>query len=844
MADFDEASRELWQHIRLGTAFAQPPPDTGPYRADFYNTEKDGGLKFDQLIRFLTGSYRDSSLVFNWQNYAAPATYTSTRAPDGEGGFIERVRITDHHVPFTYRNERQEKVVSALSVKLNKRKDYLEYYWAYVLALEPQKKQLAAILCFYYDNTAQYRSKVVDVLEPHKFKIEEKYIAVQLTTTNLSDFYGLVKTISNNSSDLQFVANQLAWHFSKHINAATQAVTLKFLYERIPDFIISELRSHVDFKLAVSHLHLLKSYDDSGWFSILKDSSGAVINLLRLIGNSQQLYKLFLDDPLLLVELYQNMDGVSTVADVSEQNRQLLADLMLVLCTTTSYEGIKSSGAVFRIGKDYKVYSRIHPFGAAPKDRFFLQQMQRQKDKKLERYPDDIPRLSSGKEVDTAYFMESDSGTYHHPLEAVFLVDMDSQDQTIYTVPAIYVKAMADEGVWKDVVLGLRLGGNLLAVVLGVASLGTSSALLLAVAVADITLATTDILVVIAEDELMKTQEGQEFLRNWNAIQPLLLMGTSAPLMARSALTLIDNTFSTGAKLLAKATAPATKNFLRASLLKMVLEKNIVNFTTSSLQIIDDGYGVYQATFSVIKIREATRLQQLGVLFIKGEMTTGKTTKSGLLVVYKGEIIASGEAKAVRKSLEEVWKVQGAKLVEALEGQLVLKKIDEAIAKLGISIRIPKNTLSVFESERKIRQIIYALKNKIPPKVFDPNKKALQDLGIKLPRSKNGLSVDFEGTPYLYPITANQKNIVKIKMTGSRRLDGKLANRLAGFESQPTNFTWHHLDDYDPFTNTCTMQLVKDKIHIKCNPHYGGVEVVKQYFSNKKIYKTRTNNLN
>ncbi len=468
-------------------------------------------------------------------------------------------------------------------------------------------------------------------------------------------------------TDWRHVANQLAGSFFEQIKGATQGGVLKFLYERIPDFIISSLRSYIDFKLAVSHLHILKTYDDSGWFSVFRDSSGAVINLLRVIGDSHQLYKLFVDNPTLLIELYQNMDGVSTVVEVTEKNRQLLADLMLVLCSSHTYQGVKSSGAVYRIGRDYKVYSRIYPLDSQVKDRFFLQQMQRKQDQKLERYPDDIPRLSPGKEVATSYFIESDSGDYHHPLEAVFLIDMDAQNPVMYTVPAIYVKAMADEGVWKDVMLGLRMGGNLLAIVLGVASLGTSNALLLAVAVADISLATTDILVVIAEDELMKTQEGQEFLRQWNAIQPLLLMGTSAPLMARSAVGMINNTFNSGAKLLAKATAPATKNFLRASLLKMVLEKNIANFTKSSLQIIDDGYGVYQASLSIIKIRDATRLQQQGVLFVKGEMAVGKTTKTGIVVLYKGEIIASGEARAVRKSLSELWKAKGVSLEEMLE---------------------------------------------------------------------------------------------------------------------------------------------------------------------------------
>ncbi len=36
-------------------------------------------------------------------------------------------------------------------------------------------------------------------------------------------------------------------------------------------------------------------------------------------------------------------------------------------------------------------------------------------------------------------------------------------------------------------------------------------------------------------------------------------------------------------------------------------------------------------------------------------------------MVYKGELIASGEAKAVRSSLEDVWSLKGTKLADALE---------------------------------------------------------------------------------------------------------------------------------------------------------------------------------
>lgn len=89
--------------------------------------------------------------------------------------------------------------------------------------------------------------------------------------------------------------------------------------------------------------------------------------------------------------------------------------------------------------------------------------------------------------------------------------------------------------------------------------------------------------------------------------------------------------------------------------------------------------------------------------------------------------------------------------------------------------------------------------------------------------------VDFSGSDALYP---HGESIVKIKMTGSRYGDFKAANDIAGYanasgnitgKSHPENYTWHHLNDYDPVTNTSTMQLVKTSAHEASFPHSGSV---------------------
>ena len=64
-------------------------------------------------------------------------------------------------------------------------------------------------------------------------------------------------------------------------------------------------------------------------------------------------------------------------------------------------------------------------------------------------------------------------------------------------------------------------------------------------------------------------------------------------------------------------------------------------------------------------------------------------------------------------------------------------------------------------------------------------------------------------------------------MQGSRYRDFKEANIAGGFGKTgtaiPDGYTWHHVHDYDPETNTCTMQLVKTEAHEATVPHMGSV---------------------
>ena len=93
--------------------------------------------------------------------------------------------------------------------------------------------------------------------------------------------------------------------------------------------------------------------------------------------------------------------------------------------------------------------------------------------------------------------------------------------------------------------------------------------------------------------------------------------------------------------------------------------------------------------------------------------------------------------------------------------------------------------------------------------------------------------VDFTGSPDLFPVTGNQKKIVTITMQGSRGRDFTQAFKEAGIKATDPavdDYTWHHVDDFDPKTGKSTMQLVKTSAHEATFPHGGSVSQFEKHF--------------
>lgn len=99
--------------------------------------------------------------------------------------------------------------------------------------------------------------------------------------------------------------------------------------------------------------------------------------------------------------------------------------------------------------------------------------------------------------------------------------------------------------------------------------------------------------------------------------------------------------------------------------------------------------------------------------------------------------------------------------------------------------------------------------------------KKLKERGYKGVKVTENGGLDFSGSNALY--RKNGVNpIQRIEYSGDYSTDFERASRAAlDQKSTPKGYVWHHLDDYDPVTNTGTMQLVEKRAHNGI-PHNGG----------------------
>ncbi|RVU91096.1 hypothetical protein EH230_09400 [Flavobacterium columnare] len=640
----------------IGTV--NPRSSNEGYSAEFYGNKSNEGVDFSSLIRFIKKVSTNPQCIFNWKDFERAPTVQTYSTRDGEGGTIQRMKIINNNIPFTYKDEYGKTNTSFLQARLNKRIDAIDYDWGFSIQIDAKSKLIFAQLSLYYVNTAKFRNKVTATPNPNDFTVNDQYRGIVFQSENLTDFAYLVNAID--PSQFEFIKNKIKTKFVDAIQKAKNEDEIVFLFENTPNWIAENFKSDE----LINYLKTILSYDIEGWFSGYIDGSCAFINVLRGFNTLDKwvdLYHFFKQNPEFVKKAYHGLDSTSIWEGVKQTNKTIFASFLTSLCYAvmdSEKVAIEPPTKTFYLGDGYTINTSALGALDFNDTQYFLKQ---ERTKLVGMIP-----IANSWFYPVTYDEDLEKGAYYDPMQMVQVYNV--AQKTVMVVPAIFLHDTASRDELAHIMKAVRIGVNVFTIAVSIASLGSASPLIALAAAADITLATADTIFALAEDQLSK-----EFVETWSKIYLVGGAATAGPV-------LLNSVFKGGMKILNGTAKAEFKNFVRTFVFKVVMEKNIANFTKSTIKEILFVEQAIIADGIRIEFSEITRLQNAGATFIKGIGFDGKIKEYA--VIYKGEEIASGTAKEVRETLRDVWNASGSKLIEVLDKLPITRKFKNVTYKI------------------------------------------------------------------------------------------------------------------------------------------------------------------
>ncbi|WP_460558915.1 hypothetical protein [Ferruginibacter profundus] len=670
---FEDISRNIWDEMQLNTAsVGQPanPCESEPFSDEFYTD----GIDFMKLVSYLK---MNGLAIFDYRTFQGAVSYSSSGSDPFTGVQSSNVYEVIDNIPYEYVDSNGNTQKVTLTGKLNKRICYLEQasyglqhgWW---FTLDPKNKVCIGGLEYYYKNTFALRQDASYTPEKDDYYLNNKYKAVVITSAVIDDYIAVVSELGNKNSNVA-IKKPIIDKFAQCLKTCTDINQLKFLYDSMPEFVVDYLNKNNDVPANTLWEHVVKltEYDDTGLLSIFKDASAALIKVLRVLGNAKLLYEKFSADQKFVKAIYKSLDGSSEINGQKVSNRIIFSNLVYALCMVNDTKNLTVIDKMFTVGGNYKLDGNVTGVNEG-NDEFFLQQLIEVPpggmDVMPEKFWEDVPAI------------EGDKGAMYKPLDMVMFTDISGKEQLSLLVPAIFVKALSDEAEWDNISQNIRIGFDVLAVIAGIVTVATTgNPLVFALSMADIGLAVTDITVQAFRKEIEEMEGGKEFLETWEKIYLVGTLITAGPALINSCLK-FGTTLLRAAELVKNF---KVKDFIVACFTRIVFERNIANFTGNTVKKIIFSNEALSGWPVAVNFAAATRLQDSGVLFIKGLGTNNEIVR--IAAIYKGEAIAAGTAKEVRNALKEIWSAKGAALIEKLEAILNRRRIIivEDISRLG-----------------------------------------------------------------------------------------------------------------------------------------------------------------
>lgn len=611
---------------------------TCEHKDEFYK----GVIDFPALIKDLDGSKYGSPIndqKFNYELYKGKLDVYNP-SPDGLGGVWSNEGAELEYIDsITGRKNKTN-----LHASLNKVVCCIDTVFNYRIRVSAEK--ISYGITYHYKDASGEESLVDHYQDRDRYTIDEKYVAIHIHSENAEDIIQVLKRI-NRGAFIDDFKKLVGKYFQQALLATTDKADLNELYKKAPLFALEWLAGPGQFTSVMwqEHLPLLLSYDNSGLLSFVRDSSHAVVNLLQGIKDMRFLYDEFKKNPGLIKTIYANMDGSSAFKGADISNRKIFSSLLNAIC----YHNIDKctrTGDLFYVSETRKPDSNLNSGNDIYKDKIFLAQLSKRTfNEEIIIDGDDRPN-SAGQsfEVPVSRFQPDDGGKYYHPMDMVILQDENGLQ---VEVTALFVKDIADELEWAEIMEDVRLGINIFAMVVSLATLMAGpGAFLFVLSTIDLALAGSDTVIQGLKDELAKTEEGREFLALWEKVYVIGGIATAGPLV-------VTGLFSAGARLWAKLSSGAARDFVAAVLTRIVMEAKILKFEQTTFRIIPwEEVRALSPQATAIRASVCKGMEELGII-----MGVGRSAETGedlYFILWKGDVVEAGDFVQVRGKLTDI----------------------------------------------------------------------------------------------------------------------------------------------------------------------------------------------
>lgn len=742
--------------------------------------------QFHKLVETLSKGINDSNFLFDSESYIGKVNVTKARNDVEEYG-----KTIGEHPAFEYETVDGAKAIGTVfSVKLNSRKCYLEPNIGYRIKVDPSSNRLMFVVLVYYADTKKYRREALDTIDEKDFRLESKYVAVQIETQDARLFEDIIIRFSGKKS----IKSAIKDKFDTVFHSISTASDYNWFYSVAPEYVIDDIGKH----LLWDHLVIILDHDAEGWFSWFKDSSNAMLNIVKAFCKTEQgIYHLYdkfssnVENPHVCYKIYEHMSGTSNFKGQQVPNKTIFTGLMISLSELNLNRTLqltsKGSISFHERNKSHLVFKMLGlKTGSNTASSYTVDSNIASDDSKYGYF--DLTQKEF--ELTSTYnpFTSGISTEYGkteslHPLDLV-LVDEYNEfgARVLKAYPAIYVKDTAFHEEWGNVMQAVRIAADILLVIVPFGIyfkvIKSISKILAAVAVFDGVVAGIDLVFIGVRPILEQSKAGRNFMKHWDTFYSFAGI-TTGLLTAPAAIAALGKLSVSGGKLLWKiANTVKYSDEIQDVVIKALFYsiRRSPNFPPSLFGQIKfiTGTTIYalfgRASINILK------LQEHGVIVVGFRRVIDGKPIDLYYLIYRDVIIVETKTSAeIERAIAPFFDHNGQILLEILEGvadtNQKIKVRVKNIEDLGKTAPngIPMKLILIDNLGNKIGHVIRSLtKGKIEYKLFYMRKKIDLYSEVYLLDFKQGLKFEVpvkKGENILYADFAIPVNITE-KLSG------------------------------------------------------------------------------